>query len=97
MEAFRGSRSSGNGTGMAMIGSALLSGFGSSASSGTFVQCPPEDSSFFCQFTRIFKMIMMIVTLIGIVLIAYYFFIAPKSGRGFFGVGGIRSRGFRLI
>jgi hypothetical protein len=97
MEAFRGGRNSGNGngTGMAMIGSALLSGFGSSASSGTLIQCPPEYSSFFCQFTRIFKMIMMIVTLIGIVLIAYYFFIAPKSGRGFF--GGVRSRGFRLI
>ncbi len=97
MEAFRGSRSSGNGTGAgtAMIGSALLSGFGSSASSGTFIQCPPEDSSFFCQFTRIFKIIMMIITLIGIVLIAYYFFIAPKSGRGFF--GGARSRGFGLM
>ncbi len=91
MEGFRGGRSSGSGIGSAMLGSVLVSGLGSSGSS-TLGMCPSEDTSFFCQFTRIFKMIMMSLTVIGIIMVAYYFFVAPKSARGFF--GGFRGKSF---
>jgi hypothetical protein len=84
MESFRGKSSSN--TGSRVIGSALLGGIGSSGSSGTFMACPSSDTSFFCQFTRIFKIIMMIVSLLAVGYIIYAFFIAKSSPRFFGGM-----------
>jgi hypothetical protein len=81
MELFRGSTSSG------AVGSALLGGIGASGSSGILMACPSNDTSFFCQFSRIFKIIMMVVSLLAIVYIAYAFFIAKKAP---FSLGGAR-------
>ena len=83
MEYFRGAS-----TGAKAIGSAVLGGIGSSASSGTMTACPTNDTSFFCQFTRIFKIIMMVVSLFAVAYIVYILFFA-KSPRFFGGMAKI--------
>jgi hypothetical protein len=69
------------GTGGGIMGTGVFGHFGS------INQCPADNTSFFCQFSRIFSMIMMVLTLLFIVFILYTLAraflpaLAKRSGR----------------
>jgi hypothetical protein len=63
------------------------SGYGGIAGSGihmmfgSVVQCPVNDTSFFCRLTKLVQTIFMIAFLIFIVFLAYRFLSSKFSGR----------------
>jgi hypothetical protein len=73
MEAFKGRGRSGS------VGSSILANSGFLFGTGAFTTCPADDTSFYCRFTRIFNMILMIITLAFITFLIYTFL---KYGAG---------------
>ncbi len=54
---------------------------------GVVSSCPPDNTSFFCRFSRVFNLIMMVLTL---ALIGYFIYALLTSKTSFFG-GALRS------
>ncbi len=66
MEAFKAKIGGGSGG-----GGGILSNTGFGLGFGTLMSCPAEDTSFYCRFTRIFNIIMMVIVLAVIGSVIY--------------------------
>ncbi len=51
----------------------FLTGVFANFHTGSFVNCDANDNSFFCNFTKVFSGIMMLITLLLVLYIIYYF------------------------
>lgn len=79
LERFKGGRGGSGGS--------ILDRSGFVFGTGVLNSCPSEDKSFFCQFSRVFNVIMMVLTL---AFIAYFAYALLTSKTRFFG-GALRS------
>ena len=67
----RSKSNSNSNSNMPMLGGGGVMGSGVFGHFGSINQCPANNDSFFCKFSRIFSMIMMVFTLLFIVFIVY--------------------------
>jgi len=45
---------------------------------GTFINCKAEDSSLYCNFVKVFNVIIILLFMAGIIFLIYYFFFKRK-------------------
>jgi hypothetical protein len=67
----RSKSNSNSNSNMPMLGGGGIMGSGVFGHFGSINQCPADNDSFFCKFSRIFSMIFMVFTLLFIIFIVY--------------------------